>query len=60
MDKDHWKDNLPIMINEMYLDAAHSGIITDYERHVVAEKLQGIIDSMGNKDGDIEMFLNYL
>ena len=60
MDEKHWKDKMPTMINEMYLDAAHSGIITDYERHVVAEKLEDILQSMGNKDGDLEMFLNYL
>ena len=59
MDNNYWQNKLPTMINEMYLDA-QDGIITDYERSVVAEKLKDIIDSMGGKDGDLEVFLNYL
>ncbi len=59
MDKNHWQGKLPTMINEMYLDA-EDGIITDYEKSVVAEKLEDILESMGNKDGDLEIFLNYL
>ena len=59
IDNELWQGNLPSMINEMYLDTEH-GIITDYEKSVVAEKLGDILESMGNKDGDLEMFLNYL
>ena len=59
MDNEHWQNKLPTMINEMYVDS-QDGVITDYERSVVAEKLQDIIDSMGNKKGDLEVFLNYL
>ena len=59
MDNEHWQNKLPTMINEMYVDP-QDGVITDYERSVVAEKLQDIIDSMGNKKGDLEVFLNYL
>lgn len=59
MDKEYWQDKLPTMINEMYVDA-QGGVITDYERSVVAEKLQDITNSMGNKKDDLELFLNYL
>lgn len=59
MDNEHWQNKLPTMINEMYVDS-QDGVITDYERSVVAEKLKDILDSMGNKKGDLEVFLNYL
>ena len=56
---EHWKGDLPSMIQKMYLDSK-GGTITDYERNVVKGKLQEILDSMGDKEGDLEMFLNYL
>lgn len=59
MDESNWQGNLPVMINQLYLDEKDN-IITDYEKNVVAEKLKDILEGMGNKDGNLEILLNYL
>lgn len=57
--EEYYDGNVPLAISEMYNDL-QTKIITDVEKVWVKDKLSDMVASMGDREKDLDLLLNYL